>query len=72
MESKKFIAFLKKLHKDAGKPILVIADNARYHHSKATQAVAGKEKCRADAWIMLENLASTMGVINDSGFALPL
>ena len=29
--------FLTKLHKDAGKPILVITDNARYHHSKETQ-----------------------------------
>jgi transposase len=37
MNSKKFIAFLRKLHKDAGKPILVITDNARYHHSKETQ-----------------------------------
>lgn len=38
MNSKKFIAFLKKLRKDAGRPIIVIADNARYHHSKETQA----------------------------------
>lgn len=37
MNSKRFVAFLKKLHKDAGKPILVITDNARYHHSKETQ-----------------------------------
>ena len=37
MNSKTFIAFLKKLHKDAGKPILVIVDNARYHHSKETR-----------------------------------
>ena len=37
MNSKKFVAFLKKLRKDAGKPILVITDNARYHHSKETQ-----------------------------------
>ncbi|NEV65111.1 IS630 family transposase [Thiorhodococcus minor] len=37
MGSARFIAFLKKLRKDAGKPILVIADNARYHHSKETQ-----------------------------------
>ncbi len=36
MNSEKFIAFLRKLHQDAGKPILVIADNARYHHSKET------------------------------------
>ena len=37
MNSERFIAFLKKLRKDAGKPILVIVDNARYHHSKKTQ-----------------------------------
>jgi transposase len=37
MNSERFIEFLKKLHRDAGKPILVIVDNARYHHSKETQ-----------------------------------
>jgi transposase len=37
MNSEKFIRFLKKLHKDAGKPILVVVDNARYHHSEKTQ-----------------------------------
>jgi len=37
MNSKCFIAFLKKLRKDAGKSIVVIVDNARYHHSKETQ-----------------------------------
>ncbi|MBN4053145.1 transposase [bacterium AH-315-L15] len=35
--SKKFIDFLKKLHRDAGVPILVITDNAPYHHSQETQ-----------------------------------
>lgn len=37
MNSKRFIEFLKKLHKDVGGPILVIVDNAKYHHSKETQ-----------------------------------
>ncbi|MCG6898361.1 MAG: IS630 family transposase [Thiocapsa sp.] len=37
MTSKTFIAFLQQLRKDAGKPILVVVDNARYHHSKETQ-----------------------------------
>lgn len=37
MNSARFIQFLKKLRKDAGRPIIVIADNARYHHSKETQ-----------------------------------
>ncbi len=36
MNSARFIQFLKKLRKDAGRPIIVIADNARYHHSKET------------------------------------
>lgn len=38
MNSAKFIQFLKKLRKDTGRPIIVITDNARYHHSKETQA----------------------------------
>lgn len=44
MNSKRFIDFLKKLHKDAGKPILVITDNARYHHSKATQSFVEQQQ----------------------------
>lgn len=37
MNSEKFIAFLKKLRADADCPVFVIADNARYHHSKKVQ-----------------------------------
>jgi len=37
MDSARFIAFLKQLHRDAGGPILVVADNAKYHHSKETR-----------------------------------
>ena len=37
MNSSRFIQFLKKLRKDAGKPILVIVDNAKYHYSKETR-----------------------------------
>ena len=48
MNSKRFIAFLKQLRGDAGKPIIVIVDNARCHHSKETQnfikAQKGSEK----------------------------
>ncbi|MGH8020430.1 MAG: hypothetical protein ACREIA_19530, partial [Opitutaceae bacterium] len=33
MNSEKFISFLEKLGADAGKPIIVIADNASYHTS---------------------------------------
>jgi len=38
MNLARFIQFLKKLRKDTGHPILVIADNARYHPSRETQA----------------------------------
>jgi len=38
MNSEKFIDFLKKLRQDADSPVFVIADNARYHHSKLVQA----------------------------------
>jgi transposase len=38
MDAEKFIYFLKKLRQDARCPILVIADNARYHHSKKVRA----------------------------------
>ncbi len=38
MNSEKFIDFLKKLRQDANRPIMVIADNARYHRSKRVQA----------------------------------
>jgi len=37
MNSEKFIAFLKKMRADADCPVFVIADNARYHHSKKVQ-----------------------------------
>jgi transposase len=37
MDAEKFIGFLRKLRQDAGCPIFVIADNARYHHSKKVQ-----------------------------------
>lgn len=40
MNSDKFIEFLKKLHSDAGKPIIVIADNAGYHSSAKVQRFA--------------------------------
>jgi len=42
MNSRKFISFLKKLRKDAGRPIIVITDNARYHHSRETQTFIEK------------------------------
>ncbi len=44
MNSKKFISFLKKLQGDAGRPIVVVVDNAKYHHSKETQAFVKAQK----------------------------
>jgi transposase len=44
MNSAKFIQFLKRLQKDAWRPILVITDNARYHHSKETQRFIETQK----------------------------
>jgi transposase len=38
MDAEKFIDFLRQLRQDAQCPIFVIADNARYHHSKKVQA----------------------------------
>jgi len=49
MNSGKFIQFLKKLRSDAGRPIIVITDNARYHHSKETQAFIEEQ---ADSIVM--------------------
>lgn len=37
MNSERFIKFLESLRSDAGHPVFVIADNARYHHSKKVQ-----------------------------------
>ena len=44
MNSDKFIEYLKKLRKDAGHPIFVIADNAKYHHSKKVQEFLNKKE----------------------------
>ena len=44
MNSKKFIDFLKKLRKDADRPIVVVVDNARYHVSKETQGFLAENK----------------------------
>ena len=38
MTGERFVEFLKKLHSDVGRPIIVIADNASYHHGKTVQA----------------------------------
>lgn len=42
MNADRFIEFLRKLRKDAGCPIIVIADNASYHKAAKVKALAGK------------------------------
>ncbi len=44
MNSKRFIQFLKQLQGDSGQPIIVIVDNAKYHHSKETQSFVALQK----------------------------
>ena len=44
MNSAKFNQFLSKIHRDAGKTILVITDNARYNHSKESQKFIQQQK----------------------------
>jgi len=60
MNSAKFIQFLKSLHKDAGQPILVITDNAKYHHSKETQKFIKGQKDK----ILLEFLPAYSPELN--------
>lgn len=51
MNSDKFIEFLKKLHTDAGKPIIVIADNASYHSSGKVQKFAKESQAIHLGWL---------------------
>jgi transposase len=51
MNSEKFIEFLKKLHADAGKPIIVIADNASYHSSGKVQKFAKESPAIHLGWL---------------------
>lgn len=44
MNSKRLIKFLKQLQGDSGQPIIVIVDNAKYHHSKETQEFIATQK----------------------------
>jgi transposase len=51
MNSDKFIEFLKKLRTDAGKPIIVIADNASYHSSGKVQKFAKESETIHLGWL---------------------
>ncbi len=44
MNSDRYIQFLRKLRKDAGRPIIVVADNASYHKSKKVIALGEKSE----------------------------
>lgn len=44
MNGASFVAFLKKLHADAGRPIIVIADNASYHRSSKVKRYVKESK----------------------------
>jgi hypothetical protein len=44
MNLDKFIEYLKKLRKDAGYPLFVISDNAKYYHSKKAQEFLNKKE----------------------------
>lgn len=44
MNSERFIEFLERLRRDVNHPIFVIADNARYHHSKKVQAFLNEKQ----------------------------
>jgi transposase len=60
MNSGKFIAFLKKLRADAGRPIIVIADNASYHISGKVKSFASDP----ENGVWLENLPAYAPELN--------
>ena len=49
MNSTRFYPIFKAVRGDAGKPVIVIIDNARYHHSKETQALLRLRKVQIKA-----------------------
>ena len=44
MNSEGFVAFLEKLRADAGRPIVVVADNASYHGSARVREFVGENE----------------------------
>lgn len=64
MNSKRFIQFLKQLQGDAGNPIIVIVDNAKYHHSKETQAFIASQKESNKGAILLAFLPAYSPALN--------
>jgi transposase len=60
MNSERFVSFLKKLRADAGRPIIVIADNASYHISGKVKSFASD----AENGVWLENLPAYAPELN--------
>ena len=67
MNSKRFITFLKQLQGDAGRPIVVIVDNARYHHSKETQKFIASQKKSSKGDIVMAFLPAYSPELNPDG-----
>ena len=70
MNSTRFILFLKQLRGDAGKPIIVVVDNARYHHSKETQAFIAAQEGSDQGTITLAFLPAYSPELNRSTITL--
>ena len=60
MNGPRFVDFLKKLHADAGRPIIVIADNASYHTGGAVQRYAAESQGE----VTVENLPAYSPELN--------
>ena len=64
MNSSRFIEFLKQLRGDTGKPIIVVVDNARHHHSKETQAFIESQKKSSKGEIIMAFLPAYSPELN--------
>lgn len=60
MNGARFVEFLKKLRADAGRPIIVIADNASYHHSGPVQRYVAQSQGE----VMVEHLPAYCPELN--------
>jgi len=60
MNGESFVEFLKKLHADAGRPIIVIADNASYHTGGAVQRYVAQSQGE----VTVENLPTYSPELN--------
>jgi transposase len=67
MNSKRFIQFLKQLQGNSGQPIIVIVDNAKYHHSKKTQSFVASQKWTGKGEITMAFLPANSPELNPDG-----